>query len=215
MAIRVVIADDHAMLRGGLRAMLERDTEIEIVAEAGDGITAIRAVAEHRPDVLVLDISMPGLRGPAVAESVLGDQPELAIVVLTVHDDVGFLREMFRVGARGYVVKTSGDRELIAAIRRTHGGGRHVDSSLADQILDLSGGGPRKLGRRQTLLTPRETQICSLLAHGHTNAEVGDQLCISERTVETHRAHLLEKIEGKTRADIVHFALEHGLLRPS
>jgi two-component system, NarL family, response regulator NreC len=213
MKIRILIADDHSIFRSGLRAMLEREGDLEIVAETGNGFDTVRAVREHAVDVLLLDLSMPGLPGARVAEAVLADHPRLAIVVLTMHEDDYYLRELFRIGARAFVLKKSTGRDLLQAIRSAHRGERYVDPSLGGEVLaSLLGAPPVERAARLDPLTPREREICGLLAYGHTNAEIADKLCISERTVETHRTNLTGKLDLRSRAELVRFAIENGLL---
>ncbi|MFQ5789459.1 MAG: response regulator [Acidobacteriota bacterium] len=213
--MRVLLADDHAILRSGLRARLEKESDFEVVAETGDGFETVRAVADNDPDVLLLDLSMPGLPGAKVAESVLEHKPGLAILVLTMHEDEYYLRELFRIGARGFVLKKSSGRELIQAIRAVHRGERYVDPSLAGHVFSSILGGSHKKGEASRLgaLSPREREVCTLLAYGHTNAEIADRLRISERTVESHRANIMAKLELRTRAELVRFAIDNGLLR--
>lgn len=215
MPIRILVADDHAVFRSGLKALLEKENDFEVVAETGDGFETIKAVTEEEPDVLLLDISMPGLPGSKVAESVLREWPHLAIVILTMHEDEYYLQELFKIGARGFVLKKSSGRELIQAIRAVSGGESYVDPSLGGSVISsYLGGRPgsNKAGRLD-LLTPREQDVCRLLAYGHTNAEIADQLSISARTVETHRSNIMAKLELATRADVVRFSIENGLMK--
>jgi two-component system response regulator NreC len=215
MPIRILLADDHAVFRSGLKAMLEKENDLEVVGETGDGFETIRAVDADEPDVLLLDVSMPGLTGSKVAESVLQKRPHLAIVVLTMHEDEYYLQEFFRIGARGFVLKKSTGRELIQAIRAVYRGERYVDASLAGHVISSYFGSrtrEKKAGRLD-LLTPREREVCRLLAYGHTNAEIAERLSISERTVETHRSNIMAKLDLNTRADVVRFAIDNGLLK--
>ena len=215
MAIRVLIADDHAVFRGGLKALLEKEADFEVVAEAGDGFEAARLAFDTDVDVLLLDISMPGLTGPRVAESVLEKKPHLAIVVLTMHEDEYYIQELFKLGVRGFVLKKSSGSELFQAIRATYRGGQYVDPSLGARALSSFLGGSERPGTRGRLdlLTRREREICTLLALGHTNHEIADKLSISERTVETHRGNIMSKLELESRADLVRFAIDNGLLK--
>lgn len=214
MSIRIVLTDDHAVFRSGLRALLEKETDFEIVGETGSGLDAIQMSEEEDFDVLLLDISMPGLPGSRVAEEVLSRKPNLAIIVLTMHEDEHYLRELFRIGARGYVLKKSTGTELVQAIRSVYRGDSYVDPAMADLLISpfvgkISSSDQSRLG----LLTPRETEICRLLAYGHTNSEAGKKLNISVRTVETHRNNIMAKLELKSRADLVRFSIDNGLLR--
>ena len=214
MSIRLLIADDHAIFRSGLRALLEKESDIEIVATAGDGFETVRAVSDNKLDVLVLDLGLPGLPGTKVAELVRESHPHLAIVVLTMHEDDYYLRELLKIGIRAFVLKRSTGTELIRAIRMAYRGENYVDPSLAARVLSSSmgtavTGTPGRLG----LLTPREREVCKLLAYGNTNAEIAAHLFISERTVETHRANCMAKLDLKSRAELVRFAIENGLMK--
>ena len=215
MPVRVVIADDHAVFRSGLKALLERESDLKIVAEAGDGFETLRAVSENEVDLLILDLSLPGLSGVKVAESVKADHPHLAIVVLTMHEDDYYLRELLKIGVQGFVLKKSTGKELLRAIRMACRGEEYIDPSLAGRVLSsLIGRGTRRPEPgRLGLLTRREREVCKLLAYGNTNAEIAGQLNISERTVETHRANCMAKLELKSRAELVRVAIENKLLK--
>ena len=214
MTIRALIADDHTMFRTGLRALLERAPDIEVVAESGDGFETIRAAAAHQIDVLILDLSMPGLHGSRVAETVAREQPHVSIVILTMHEDSYYLRELFRIGVRGFVLKKSSGTNLLQAIHAAYRGESYVDPSLTGRMISDYVGLPVKESEgRLDLLTPREREVCTLLAYGYTNGELAEKLSISERTVETHRANIFGKLDLRTRAEMVRFALENGLIR--
>ncbi len=217
MSIKVLIADDHAVFRASLKVLLEREEDIEIMGEAGTGAEAIEASAWKELDVLILDISMPGLPGPAIAEEVLKKRPDLAIVVLTMHEDEYYLREMFKVGARAFVLKTSSATDLVQAIRAAHRGEEFVDPGMTCHVISNYVG--RSHGKERSdrvdKLTRREKEICTLLAYGHTNAEIARKAFISERTVESHRTNIMTKLKLKSRAELVHFAIDHGMLKLS
>jgi len=215
VSIRVLIADDHAVFRSGLIALLEKESDLEVVAEAGDGLAAIEAVDRYEFDVMLLDLSMPKLPGARVAEVALKKKPHLAIVVLTMHEDEYYMQELFKIGAKAFVLKKSTGTELIQAIRVAHRGEQFIDPALAGQVISSYVGRTpsKKVDGRLDLLTPREQEVCKLLAYGHTNAEIAEKLIISERTVETHRTHLLSKLDLKSRAELVRFADDHGLLK--
>lgn len=214
MPIRIFIADDHAVFRNGLKMLLEKEPDLEVVGEAENGFDTIRAVTETDLDVLVLDVSMPGLAGAKVAEEVLRCKPDLHIVVLTMHEDEYYLQEFFRLGVQAYVLKKSTGTDVAQAIRTVRTGKRYVDPSLTDLVVSsYVGRQPKKQKtQRLNLLTPREMEVLKLLAYGHTNGEIAERLCISERTVETHRNNIMTKMEFKSRADLVRFAIDNGLL---
>jgi two-component system, NarL family, response regulator NreC len=215
MPIRILIADDHAVFRSGLKALLEKESDMEVVGETGDGFSTIRAVEENDIDILILDISMPGLPGTKVAETVLKTKPGLIIVVLTMHEDEYYLQELFRLGVRAYVLKKSTGTDVVQAIRAARRGNEYIDPALTNFVISsFVGRQPKKpkIGRLE-LTTPREQEVLTLLAYGHTNAEIADKLCISERTVETHRTNIMSKLELKSRAELVRFAIDNGLLK--
>jgi two-component system, NarL family, response regulator NreC len=215
MTIRVFIADDHAVFRNGLRVLLEKEPDLEVVGENGNGFDTIRAVAETDVDVLMLDIAMPGLPGAKVAEAVLKDKPNLAIVVLTMHEDEYYLQEFFRLGVRAYVLKKSTGTDVVQAIRAARKGEQYVDPALTGLVISSYVGRQTKKPKvgRLDLMTPREMEVMTLLAYGHTNAEIAEKLCISERTVESHRTNIMTKLELKSRAELVRFAIDNGMLK--
>ncbi len=215
MAIRIMITDDHAVFRSGLRALLEKEEDFEVVAESGSGIDTLRLLDDTPCDVLLLDISMPGMSGTRVAEEALNKQPKLAIVVLTMHEHEEYLRELFRLGARGYVLKKSTGTELVQAIRAANRGSVYVDPEMTSVLVSpfVGRSSTKAESGRLGLLTPREREICRLLALGYTNTEVAEKLFISGRTVETHRGNIMSKLELQTRAELVRFAIDNGLMQ--
>lgn len=215
MSIRVFIADDHAVFRSGLRVLLEKEPDIEVVGETGNGFDTIRAVSETDLDLLLLDVAMPGLPGSKVAEAVLKNKPNLDIVVLTMHEDEYYLQEFFRLGVRAYVLKKSTGTDVVQAIRAARKGEQYIDPALAGLVISTYVGKPQKKPKteRLDLMTPRELEVTTLLAYGHTNAEIAEKLCISERTVESHRTNIMAKLEFKSRAELVRFAIENGMLK--
>ncbi len=214
MAIRIMLADDHAVFRSGLRALLEKEKDFRVVNESGSGVDTLRLLDDAAADVLLLDISMPGLPGPRVAEEALRKRPSLAIVILTMHEDEYYLQEMLRIGVRGYVLKKSTGTELVHAIRAAYRGDCYIDPALANLVISPYVGKPASNDpNRLGVLTQREQEVCRLLALGHTNAEVGKQLFISDRTVETHRNNIMGKLGLKSRAELVRFAIDNGLLK--
>ncbi len=215
MPIRILIADDHAVFRSGLKALLEKEPDLAVVAETGDGRATVEAVANQEVDVLLLDITMPKLSGPKVAEAVLQKKPHLAIVVLTMHEDEYYLQELFKIGVRAFVLKKSTGTDLLQAIRAAYRGEQYVDPALAGHLISsyVGRGAAKKTNTRVDLLTPREAEVCTLLAYGHTNGEIALKLFISERTVETHRTNLMAKLDLRSRAELVRFAIDNGLAK--
>jgi two-component system response regulator NreC len=203
--IRLVIADDHAVVRSGLRLLLEAEEGMTVVAEAGEIDTAKRMVAAHRPDVLVLDLNMPGAPSlPAIPD--LAERT--AVVVLTMQNDPAFARQALQAGARGYVLKEAADAELVQAVHAAAEGRTYLNPELGAR---LAAAPPAPAGPPDDL-TDREVEILRLIALGHTNAEIGKQLYLSVRTVESHRAHIQQKIRRTTRAELVRYALDHELI---
>ena len=215
MPVRILIADDHAVFRSGLKALLEKEPDLQVVAETGTGFDTLEAIAEKEVDVLLLDIAMPGLSGPRVAEEVLRKKPDMAIVILTMHEDQYYLQELFKIGVRGFVLKKSTGTDLLQAIRAAHRGQQYIDPALAGHVISSYVGRPpaKKRTERLDLLSHREQEVCSLLAYGHTNGEIAQKLFISERTVEAHRTNIMTKLHLKTRAELVRFAIDQGLLK--
>jgi two-component system response regulator NreC len=203
--IRLVIADDHAVVRSGLRLLLEAETDFTVAAEAGEMDTTRRMVAAHRPDVLVLDLNMPGPPSlPAIPD--LAEQT--SVVVLTMQNDPAFAREALRSGAHGYVLKEAADAELVQAVRAAAAGRTYLNPELGAK---LAAAPPEPAGPPDDL-TEREVEILRLIALGHTNAEIGKQLYLSVRTVESHRAHIQQKTRRTTRSELVRYALDHALI---
>jgi DNA-binding NarL/FixJ family response regulator len=216
MPIRILIADDHAIIRSGLKALLEKEADLQVVGEAGTGPETLRAVEKIPADVLVLDISMPGMPGPQVAETVVKQKPKLAIVVLTMFEDKYYLKEMLRIGASGFVLKKSSETGLVQAIRAAYRGDKYVDPALAGHLVSTYVGRPPKdegQAGRLGILTAREKEVCSLLAYGHTNAQIAERLFISPRTVEMHRANIMSKVGLNSRAELIRFAIDNGLAK--
>jgi two-component system response regulator NreC len=214
MSIGILIADDHAVFRSALRMLLEKEKDLTVVAEAADGPGTLRAVADNEVDVVLLDLNMPGLPGSKVAEALLEKQPSLAIVVLTMHEDEYYLRELMSIGARAFVLKKSAGADLLQAIHSAHRGERYVDPSLGGDVISSWVG--RQRDRKSAgleSLSPHEREVCRLLALGHTNAEIARQLSVSERKVETHRTGLMTKLGLNSRAELVRFAIDKGLLK--
>jgi two-component system response regulator NreC len=216
--IRVMIADDHAILRAGLRMLVNAQADMEVVSEAPDGKLAARSARETRPDVALLDLTMPRAGGMRALQEIAQDCPETRVLVLTMHDDPAYLRSVLAAGASGYVLKRSVDAELLAAIRAVHRGGIFVDPSLADVLVqdvlakrDAKAGGPK---RPVNILSDRELQVLGLVARGYSSPQIARQIFVSVKTVETYRSRLADKLGLRTRSDMVRFAIQMGLLTP-
>ena len=207
--ITVVLADDHAVVRAGLRFLLDAEDEIDVIAEAGDCPGAIAVTEARRPDVLVLDLGMPGGSGLETIATLVASAPETAIVVLTMQDDPAFARGALSRGARGYVLKEGADEELLEATRAAARGETYLNPRLGARLA-TERPGPQFDGDE---LTGREIDVLRRIALGHTNAEIADQLFLSVRTIETHRAHIQSKLNRSSRAELVGYALEHKLLQ--
>lgn len=202
--ITVVLADDHAVVRTGLRLLLKQGG-MEVVAEAGDVESALRYVRGHKPDVLVLDLNMPGEPSLPAIPRFVEASPDTRIVVLTMQQEPQFAREALGSGAAGYVLKEAADDELIQAIQAAREGRTYVNPSLGAKLATAPVGPPGGL-------TEREADVLRLIALGHTNTEVAEQLYLSVRTVETHRGHIQQKLGRTTRAELVRYALDEGLI---
>ena len=206
--ITIILADDHEIVRDGLRRIVEAEGDMEVVAEAGDAETARRRTSGLKPSVLVLDLNMPGEPSLASIPSILEGSSGTTVVVLTMQDDPAFAREAFRLGAKAFVVKHAAGAELVDAIRAAAGGETYVNPVLGARLAAEPEGPPGGL-------TPREIDVLRLVAAGHTNPEIADKLVISIRTVETHRAAIHRKLNTASRAEVVAFARDHGLIEES
>ena len=203
----IVVADDHAVVRSGLRLLLDAEPELEVIAEAGDMPDTIRVVQAHRPAVLVLDLNMPGGSGLDTITTLTASTPESAIVVLTMQDDPAFARRALQNGALAFVLKEAADEELLEAVRAAARGETYLNPRLGARMATepTSPEPPDDL-------TDRERDVLRRIALGHTNAEIAGQLYLSVRTVETHRAHIQQKLNRSSRAELVQYALEHDLV---
>ncbi len=212
MAIRILIADDHGVLRAGLRALLNAEPDLEVVGEAADGQGALRLTEELRPDILLLDISMPGPSGIEVTRWVRQARPDTRVLLLTVHEDESMLREAIRAGAAGYIVKRAVESELINAIHAVWRGDLYIHPAMTRALLrDWSSSAPPRRAPLEPL-TPREREVLCLIAQGYTNRQIAEKLSISVRTVESHRANIIGKLGLRSRVELVRYAREHGLL---
>jgi two-component system, NarL family, response regulator NreC len=212
MTIKIVLADDHGVLRAGLRSLLNAEPDLEVVGEAADGQEALRQVQKLRPDVVLLDINMPGLSGIEVTETLKKTQPEIAVLILTVHEDETLLQEAIRVGAAGYIIKRAAESELINAIQAVARGDLYVHPAMTRGLLRELAGPPAPAAAALKLLTRREIEVLRLIAQGYTNRQIAETLCLSVRTVESHRANVMGKLGLTTRVELVHYAMEHSLM---
>jgi two-component system response regulator NreC len=205
--ITIVLADDHRVVRAGLKLLLDAQDDFRVVAEAGDVAVTERRVAAYHPDVLVLDVNMPGGSSLPAIPRILAGAPETRIVVLTMQNDAELAREALRAGATGYVLKESAEQELIQAVRLAAQGRTYLNPELGARLAAEVPGRPGPPDG----LSVREVEVLALIARGHTNTEIAEQLFLSVRTVESHRAHIQQKTQRSSRAQLVSYAREHGL----
>jgi two-component system, NarL family, response regulator NreC len=201
----IVLADDHTVVRNALRLLLDAEPGFEVVAEAGDADTAVRYVRGHKPTVLILDLNMPGRASLDALPDIHEASPETEIVVLTMQNEPAFARRALQAGVRGYVLKEAADAELVQAVRSAAAGDTYLQPALGARLAAANGDDGDEL-------SDRERDVLRLIALGHTNAEVAEQLYISIRTVESHRAHIQQKLRLSSRAELVRYALEHGVI---
>ncbi len=212
MPIRILIADDHAVVRSGLRALLEAAPDLEVVGEAGDGTIALHLVETLQPDIVLLDITMPPDDGIKTAERMKEKHPELAVLFLTMHEDESMMHEALRVGASGYVVKRAEESEIIQAIHAAHRGDIYVHPSMTRALLQQPITTQYRRGSLPEELTPREIDVLRLLVRGNTNRQTAELLGLSVRTVENHRGNLMGKLGLVSRVELVDYAEENDLL---
>jgi two-component system, NarL family, response regulator NreC len=207
---RVLLVDDHAVVRAGLRRVLEAEPDIEVVGEAGTARDAVLEARATKPDVILLDIVLPGESGVDVLPALLKEAPGAKVLMLSMQDDPRYVREAFAAGASGYVLKEAADSEVVGAAREVAAGGRYLHPALGARL--ISAEEEARAAIEADPLSDREREVLRLLALGHTNQEIATMLYISVRTTETHRAHIMQKLRLKTRAELVRYALAHGLL---
>jgi two-component system response regulator NreC len=212
MVTRVLIVDDHGILRAGLRALLDEEPDLTVVGEAADGAQALRLARSLRPEVVLMDIGLPDIDGLEVTRALLKAQPSVRVLVLTMYEDSALLHAALEAGAAGYIIKRALEGELVSAIRAVMRGDLYVHPALTRALLtnDVGHGPVRDTGP----LTPRESEVLSLLAAGHTNREIAERLVLSVRTVESHRANLMGKLDLHSRAELVQYAANHDLVSP-
>jgi DNA-binding NarL/FixJ family response regulator len=211
-SIRVLLADDHAVVREGLKSLINSQSGMKVIGEAADGYAAVSMTAELDPDVVVVDVSMPGLTGTQVTRQLRAAQPDRKILVLTVHEDKSYLRLLLEAGATGYVLKRTVVSELIQAIQVVASGGTYLDPSLAGAVVDNIVNPTPEQGATGIELSEREAAVMRLIALGYSNKEIAAQLKLSVKTVETYKMRSLEKLHLKSRVDIVRYAAKRGWL---
>jgi len=209
---RVLVADDHGIVRSGLRLLLDRQADVEVVAEAGDGVEAIEQAQAVLPDVCILDVQMPRLTGLQAAREILAHVPGTRILMLSMHDDERYVFEALRAGASGYVLKREADQDLVGAVARVARGEAFL-TNAAERSLVRDWMSDRSSGPREPL-TPREEEVVKLIAEAHTNAQIAATLHVSEKTVESHRANVLRKLGMRDRVELVRYAIRRGLIEP-
>lgn len=212
--VRIMIADDHPLVRSGLRGLLERDGEFQVVAEAADGYEAIDLAVLHKPDVILLDVGMPRLSGPDAAQSISQKLPAVRIVMLSMHSDESYVLRALKAGARGYLLKASPEADVIAAIRAVAAGNAYFSPSITKLLVEEYVVEARRRGVEDTyeLLSTREKEILHLLASGKTNREIAELLFISVATVETHRNNVFQKLHLHNLAELILYAVRKGLI---
>jgi DNA-binding NarL/FixJ family response regulator len=210
--MRILLADDHGIVRSGLRLLLERQDDMEVVAEAADGAEAVELALREKPDLCVLDVAMPKLTGIQAAREIKRQMPDITVLMLSMHDDDRYLFEALKAGASGYVLKAEADQALVEAARRVVAGEAFLtnaaERSLIRAWMTDGSGGPREK------LTPREQEVVKLIAEAHTNAQIAAILHLAEKTIESHRANVLRKLGMRDRVELVRYAIRRGLVEP-
>jgi two-component system, NarL family, response regulator NreC len=210
MSVRVLIVDDHAVFRAGLKLLIDAEDDLEAVGEAGNARDAIFQARALEPDVVLLDLVMPDQSGLEAMPTLLHERPEMKVLILSMQDDPHYIREAFAAGASGYILKEAADTEVVAAIRQVAEGSSYVHPAVGAKLVAAETAEARRA--REDPLSDREREVLRLLALGHTNQEIAAQLYISVRTAETHRAHIMQKLRLSSRAELVRYALEQGVL---
>ena len=210
--IRVLLADDHAVLRAGIRALLDMQADIEVVGEAGDGYQAVARVRELQPDIVLMDVGMPGLDGMAATRQIKSDYPNTRVLILTQHENKEYVRPALKIGASGYVLKRAEGDELLTAIRAVYAGGTFLDPAIAGVLAEDARREPGVPSDPFDSLTDREREVLILLAQGKTYQQIAETLFISSKTVDYHRTNLMRKLNLANRAELTRFALQRGLI---
>jgi two-component system invasion response regulator UvrY len=208
--IRLLIVDDHAMFRQGLKQILAKQSDMQVVDEVGNGLDALMKIKDEKYNVVILDISMPGKSGWEILADIKNVNPDLPVLILSMYPEDQYAVRMLKAGASGYVTKESAADELITAIRKVANGGRYVSATLAERLAYIVGAHPDKLPHQ--LLSNREFQVMCLLAEGKTLKEIADELCLSEKTITTYRARILEKMQIRNNVELTHYVIQNKLL---
>ena len=209
--LRILLADDHVTVRHGLKLLIDEQPDMKVVAEASDGAVAVQRALDLKPDVVVMDISMPGMNGLAATRSIKQQQPEMAVITLTRHGDDAYLQELLRAGVAGYVLKQSAPTELLQAIRVAAKGGQYIDSTLTARVTArFLGRERRRIGKSAATISDRESEVLRLIASGYSNKEIAARLELSVKTVEAHKANAMRKLGLTGRIDIVKYAILQG-----
>jgi DNA-binding NarL/FixJ family response regulator len=210
--MKILVADDHGIVRAGIRLLLERQSDLQVVAEAADGVEAVEQALAVRPDLCILDVGMPRLTGLQAAREIRSHLPEARVLMLSMHDDERYLFEALKAGASGYVLKREADQDLVGAVRAVGSGEAFLtnaaERSIIREWMDGGAQGPA------IPLTPREEEVVKLIAEAHTNAQIAEILHLSEKTVESHRANVLRKLGMRDRVELVRYAIKRGLVEP-
>lgn len=209
---RIVLADDHPIVLTGLRNLIESEPDFQIVGEATSGPEALRVIRETRPDIAIVDISMPGMSGIVLTRRLLGESPDLKILMLTLHEDRAYLRQALDAGARGYVVKRSAAANLVSAVRSVIAGGIYIDPAIVSRVLNRSPAGSRVVIPEPRDLTDRESEVLKLSSRGLTNKEISHRIGVGVKSVETFKSRGLAKLEIQSRADLLRYASQVGWL---
>jgi len=212
LTTRILIADDHGLVRRGLRLILDAQPDLEVVAEAGDGAEAVKLALTAEIDLAILDISMPRMTGLQATRELRQRRPDLRVLVLSMHESEHYLYEALRAGASGYVVKKVADRDLVEACRATMRGEPFLYPGAVTALITAYLQGVRNGQEPRDLLTPRETEVIKLVAESYTNRQIADALTISEKTVDRHRANILEKLGMRDRVELTRYAIRNGLI---
>lgn len=210
--LRILLADDHVTVRHGLKLLIDTQPDMKVISEASDGKTAMQSALAVKPDVIVMDISMPGMNGLAATRALKQKQPDVVIVTLTRHGDDAYVQELLRAGVAGYVLKQSAPTELLQAIRAAAAGGQYLDSTLTARMTARLLGRAAKAAKPAVDLSDRESAVLRLIAAGYSNKEIAAQLSLSVKTVEAHKANAMRKLGLRGRIDIVKYAVLQGWL---